>query len=109
MWRLFANARTPSYAWAAAGAAVVLFASYAVADSHFDDTRDMTIEQVLERQREALMRRPGAVGVGLGLQDGKPAIVFMVDQKTPETLAGLPHDIDGHPLVVEEVGEITAY
>ncbi len=69
----------------------------------------MEIEQVLERQREALMRRPGAVGVGIGEHDGVMAIVLMVETKTPETVAGLPRKIDGHPLVVQEVGKAAAY
>lgn len=97
------------YALAVAGAMVFLFSGFVAADNHLDDTRDMTIEMTLERQREMLMRRPGAVGVGIGMHDGKSVIVFMIDQKTPETLAGLPREFDGHPLVVEEVGEITAY
>ncbi len=109
MWRLFANAGAPWYACMAAGVAVLLFASSLSADGHFSDARNMEIEQVLERQREALMRRPGAVGVGIGEHDGKLAIVFMVDRKTPETLADLPREIEGHPLVVQEVGKVIAY
>ena len=92
-----------------AGLAALPFAGSLSADGHFSDARNMAIEQVLERQREALMSRPGAVGVGIGEHAGKPAIVFMVKRKTPEALAGLPREIDGHPLIIEEVGEIIAY
>ncbi len=109
VWRPFAHAGAPCYAWLAAGMVVLLFASSLAADGQFEDADDMAIENVLERQREALMRRPEAVGVGIGERAGKPAIVFMVKRKTPEALAGLPAEIDGHPLIVEEVGEITAY
>ena len=109
MWRLFASTGAPWYAWMAAGVAVLLFASSLSADGPLSDASKMEIEQVLERQREALMRRPGAVGVGIGEHDGKLAIVFMVERKTPETLAGLPRDIEGHPLVVQEVGKVIAY
>ncbi len=109
MWRLFAHAGAPCYAWLAAGVAVLLFASSLAADGQFEDADDMAIEKVLEQQREALMSRPEAVGVGIGERAGKPAIVLMVKRITPEALAGLPAEIDGHPLIVEEVGEITAY
>ncbi len=109
MWQPFAHARAPCYAWLAVGVAVLLFASSLAADGQFEVADDMAIENVLERQREALMSRPEAVGVGIGERAGKPVIVLMVKRKTPEALAGLPAEIDGHPLIVEEVGEITAY
>ena len=73
------------------------------------DMQTEAIKQVLARQREALMRRPGAVGVGIGQRDGKPVIVFMVKEKTPETLADLPRQIEGYALLIEAVGEVTAY
>ena len=69
----------------------------------------MAIEEVLDKQREALMRRPHAVGVGIGLKNGKPAIVLMLDQASPHALQGLPKEIGGYPLVVEAVREIRAY
>ncbi len=109
MWRPFAHGGAPCYAWLAAGVAVLLFAGSLAADGQLEVTDDMAIEKVLERQREALMHRPEAVGVGIGERAGKPAIVLMIKRKTPEALAGLPAEIDGHPLIVEEVGEVTAY
>ncbi len=92
--------------------AVLLLAGGHLAAGQSGDGYDMETEgirQVLERQREALMRRSGAVGVGIGQRDGKPAIVFMVKKKTPETLANLPREIEGYPLLIEEVGEVVAY
>ncbi len=74
-----------------------------------DNMETEAIRQVLARQRDVLMRRPGAVGVGIGQRDGKPAIVFMVKKKTSETLADLPREIEGYALLVEEVGEVVAY
>ena len=109
MLRPLANVGAPWYAWVAAGVAVLLLTSSLAADGQFDDACDMAIEDVLERQREALMSRPEAAGVGIGEREGKPAIVFMVKRKTPEALAGLPAEINGHPLIVEAVGEIIAY
>lgn len=88
---------------------VLLSAGLLSADGPLSDARKMEIEQVLERQREALMRLPGAVGVGIGEHEGVMAIVLMVETKTPETLAGLPRDIEGHRLVVQEVGRVVAY
>ena len=107
--RRIAQAGAPCYAWLAAVVVALLFAGSVAADGQFEDADEMAIENVLERRRDALMSRPEAVGVGIGERAGKPVIVLMVKHKTPETLAGLPAEIDGHPLIVEEVGEITAY
>lgn len=93
----------------AIGLVTMLLTNVLVAGDRDEYVSDMEIEGALDRQREALMGRPGAVGVGIGLRDGKPAIVFMVEKATPEALAGLPREIEGYTLVVEEVGKVTAY
>lgn len=69
----------------------------------------MKIEETLKRTRETLMERPGVAGVGVGLREGKPVIVLMLERDSPEVTAGLPEEIEGHRVVVEVVGEITAY
>ncbi len=112
VWRSIAGSRASWYACLALGVAVLPLAGWPMAAGQSGDGYDMEtagIRQVLARQREALMRRPGAVGVGIGQRDGKPAIVFMLKKKTPETLANLPREIEGYPLLIEEVGEVVAY
>ncbi len=89
---------------------VALTATSPLADEdHSKEAQEMEIKEVLDRQRELLMSRPNAVGVGIGLHDGKPAIVFMIDEETPEALSGLPREIEGFPVIVETVGEIKAF
>ncbi len=99
----------PRHTSIAVALATMFLTNVLVAGERDEYVSDMEIEGALDRQREVLMGRPGAVGVGIGLSDGKPAIVFMVEKATPEALAGLPDEIEGYPLVVEEVGIITAY
>ncbi len=40
--------------------------------------------------------------------EGAPCIKIYVAKKTPELLAQLPATIAGHPVVIEETGEIRA-
>jgi hypothetical protein len=65
------------------------------------------IEQIQERHEAALMAVPGVTGVGVGLRDGHPVLLVLVRERTPE-VARLPQSLDGIPLVVDVVGDITA-
>jgi hypothetical protein len=78
-----------------------------------------TRAQAVRQAHEAdLMRRANVVGVGVGLRtrggrrEREVAIVVMVRQKVPRTMLTeadvLPGQIDGVPVDVVEVGEITA-
>jgi hypothetical protein len=51
----------------------------------------------------------GESGIGLGRKDGKPVIVIMVERLTPGLMTRLPKAVEGHPVVVEESGEISAF
>jgi hypothetical protein len=69
----------------------------------------MNIEQAFDRHHDRLMAVPGVAGLGIGERDGKPAIVIMVKELTPEIEATLPKALEGHPVVVEPTGEISAF
>jgi hypothetical protein len=69
----------------------------------------MNIEQVFSDSHDQLMAIPGVTGIGIGSKDGKPAIVIMVKQLTPALKARLPQSLKGHPVVVEQSGEIVAH
>jgi hypothetical protein len=69
----------------------------------------MTIEQTFDRHHERLMAIPGVTGLGIGQQRGVPAIVVMVSKLTPALRAAVPRVIEGHPVVVEQSGEIVAH
>jgi hypothetical protein len=67
-----------------------------------------TIEQVLEKHTDILMRIHGVVGTGQGLCDGKPCIKIFVIKKTAELEKKIPRKLEGHLVMVEETGEIHA-
>lgn len=69
----------------------------------------MSIEQAFERHHDRLMAVPGVTGVGIGEKAGRPAIVVMVAGLTAELRARLPRALEGHPVVVEQSGEIVAF
>ena len=67
-----------------------------------------TIEQVLEKHTDILMRIHGVVGTGQGLCDGKPCIKIFVIKKTAELAKKIPRKLEGHLVTIEETGEIHA-
>ena len=69
----------------------------------------MTIEQAFERHHDQLMAVPGVTGLGIGERGGRPVIVVMVVRLTADVTARLPRVLEGHPVVVEESGEIVAF
>jgi len=85
-----------------------------------DDIRVMTQKaQAVKRKHESdLMSRPNVVGVGVGYlrrggkATGEIGVIVMVDKKvTPgqlEPQEAIPAEIEGVPVDVQEVGQITA-
>lgn len=69
----------------------------------------MTIDQTFARHHDRLMAIPGVTGLGIGEQQGRPAIVVMVERLTPALKALLPRVLEGHPVVVEQSGKIVAF
>jgi peptide deformylase len=62
-----------------------------------------TIEEVKQAQEARLMAMKGVEGVGIGAdQLGNPAIVVYV--RDAGAAARLPKQIEGHPVVVENLG-----
>jgi hypothetical protein len=71
-----------------------------------DTVTNRDINAVLEAHAANLMSIPGVAAVGVGqLSDGTPCIKIYVKQKTDDLLAGLPKNLEGHSVVVEESGE----
>ena len=69
----------------------------------------MNIKQTLENHQERLMAIPGVTGIGIGNKDNKPVIVVMTAGSPAGAKAMLPQSLDGHPVVIEETGEISAF
>jgi hypothetical protein len=71
-------------------------------------TSARTIEQTIKAHIDALMEVSGVVGVGQGLLENTPCIKVFVVEITPELQRQIPKMLDGHPVVVEEIGRIKA-
>lgn len=73
----------------------------------------MDIEAALRKHEDALLAYPNVNAIGIGEKAGRTVIKVMVVRKLPENAleAGqiLPKELEGYPLDVEEVGEITAH
>ena len=65
------------------------------------------INEVMEAHTKELMAIPGVVGVYIGaLDDGMPCIKVMVIEKTLDLEQKIPEALEGHPIVIDETGEI---
>jgi len=84
-----------------------------------EEESNFTRAQAVRQEHEAeLMRRANVVGVGVGLRtrggrrEQEVALVIMVRHKIPRAMLAevdvLPGQIDGVPVDVVEVGDITA-
>ncbi len=77
------------------------------------------IMRVKEEYEEQLLKLPNVVGVGIGYrsaeghQTGELALIVSVKKKvplanlTPETT--IPNELEGVPVYVQEVGDVSAY
>jgi len=66
------------------------------------------LEEVLAERTPEWMDVPGVVGTGIGLCDGEPCIVVYVSARTPEVERGIPAQVEGHRVRIEETGPIRA-
>ena len=66
------------------------------------------LNAVLESHKADWMKTPGVIGVGEGRQDGKPAIMILVDTLTPQLRRSLPEYVEGYSVMIEETGVVRA-
>ena len=66
------------------------------------------VEEVLAEHTKELMSIPGVVGTAQGLCSDRPCIKVYVIRKTAELERKIPDNIEGCPVMMEEVGEIRA-
>ncbi len=60
------------------------------------------------RQRDALMAVSGVVSVGVGLgSEGEPAVIVGVRNTSAEVRRVVPECVEGLPVILREVGEIS--
>ncbi len=68
----------------------------------------MQAEDVLEKHQNRLMDIAGVEGIGIGGTADAPVILVMVRDGGAEVRQRIPAQLDGYPVKVEVVGEITA-
>jgi hypothetical protein len=69
------------------------------------------LQRALEVQRAhgpEFLSVPGSVGHAVGFSNGRPAVQVLVETITPAARAAV-RDIDGVPVVLEEVGQVRAF
>jgi hypothetical protein len=67
------------------------------------------LAEVLTRHTPELLAIPGVNGTGEGLENGVPVLVVFVERKTAALEARLPKQMEGHPVVVREIGVVRPY
>ena len=65
-------------------------------------------DQVRQRHEADLMGIPGVVGVGVGQCQGQACIKVLVEQRTEELAGAVPTDLEGVPVELEEIGQVSA-
>ena len=67
------------------------------------------ISQVIKDHADEVMAVPGVVGIASGLtNDGTPCILVLVARDSAELRKHIPEQLDGHPVIIDETGEIRA-
>lgn len=71
--------------------------------------RATDIHRVIKDHADQIMSVPGVVGIASGVSnDGTPCILVLVVKDTEELRRLIPEQLEGHPVIVDEVGEIRA-
>lgn len=68
----------------------------------------MSIQEIQQKHQYDLMRIPGVVGVGIGLEADESVLVVMVAKQTRTIKRKVPKQLDGYRLVIQETGVIRA-
>jgi hypothetical protein len=64
---------------------------------------------VQEARGDEFLRVPGAVGHAVGAANGRAVIQVLVETITPAARAAIRDEMDGVPVVLEEVGQVRAF
>jgi hypothetical protein len=69
-----------------------------------------SIQEVKKRHEASLLAMPGVVSVGIGLdKEGEPIIIVGLDGPRPETIAQLPHALEGYTVLTQIIGTLKAH
>ncbi len=74
-----------------------------------DNVQVQIVMEIQERATDDLLSKPGVVGTATGMtEDGRPAIVIMVESETVSKAVALPDEIEAVPVIVMVTGVIKA-
>ena len=74
-----------------------------------ESTLTPSIEETKARHASQLLELPGVVSVGIGRDEaGRPAIVVGLADPPRAEETGLPHALEGHPVVTRVIGALRA-
>jgi len=66
-----------------------------------------SLQQVQESHTKELMAIPGVVGTAIGQsEDGSPALLVFVEEKTDEITRKVPTELEGYPVRIQVTGKI---
>jgi len=65
--------------------------------------------KIKEKYQNELLKIPGVVGVGIGLENNEYNIRILVSKDDKELLEKLPEQLEGVNVTVKYVGEITEH
>ncbi|TMQ64656.1 MAG: hypothetical protein E6K79_06310 [Candidatus Eisenbacteria bacterium] len=66
------------------------------------------VADVLRRNTPKLMAIPGVTGTGEGKRGAQAILVVYVGRATPELKQRIPGELEGYPVEVREIGNVTA-
>jgi hypothetical protein len=78
-------------------------------NDHYTRRVVLSIQEIQEKHQHDLMRIPGVVGVGIGLESDESVLVVMVAKDTRAIKRKVPKELDGYRLVIQETGVIRAF
>lgn len=68
----------------------------------------MTPSEIQKKHQSNLMRIPGVIGVGVGMEEEESVLVVLVDKYTRKLKRTVPKELDGYRLVVKETDPVQA-
>lgn len=65
-------------------------------------------KEVQKKYEDELLAKENVVGVSIGQED-EISLVVLVDKDTPHVSEQIPHELDGVPVIVRQVGKLEAH
>ena len=89
---------------------VLLISLFAIAacNATEDSTMPSSIQEIKSKHEAELMKMPGVVSVGIGLEKAEKVIIIGVENEKVANSIALPRELDGYSVEVKITGKIRA-